>query len=106
MQVHRHGHEWLADIVGEEFGPPFVGHEFEEGRAGKEDGRRLAGGAADLEDNAGQDSAEGVGEDNGADGLPPSGAQVPTRLPEGVGHRAQGLQGGGDDYRQSHDRDG
>ena len=106
VQVHRQRHERLADVVGEDFVPAVVGDEFEEGRAGEKDGRGLAGAAADFEDDAGEDAAERIGQDDGADGLPARGAEIPAGFAKGLRHGAERLAGGGDDDGQIHDRDG
>src|SRR2546422_2961012 len=45
VQVHGHGHEWLAGVVRKDFVPTTVGHESEKSGAGEKNRRCLAGSA-------------------------------------------------------------
>ncbi len=63
--MHGQRHALLAQAVGEQVA--FL-HRFIKHRPGEHDGRRFAGRAADLQDDAGQDPADGIGQDDGLNG--------------------------------------
>jgi len=69
VQVHRHGHERFINFVREKLFPAAIGYEFEVGGAGEENRRGLAGGPGDDQDDAGEKCAEGIGQNNGSNGL-------------------------------------
>ena len=59
-----------------------------------------------VEDDAGEDAAERIGQDDGADGLPAGGAEIPARFAKGLRHRAERFARAGDDDGQVHHGDG
>ena len=84
-----------------------IGIEGDEGGGADHDQRgRLADGARDRQDGAGQDAGHGVGQHMVPDRLPLGGAQPVAGLAQRVGHGADGFLGVDDDQRQDQQRQG
>ena len=103
VEVHGQRHALVVQAVGKQVA---LLHRLEEDRAGEHDRRGFARRPADLEDDAGENAADRIGQHDRLDRLPAGGADVPARLAETARHAGQGLAGAGDDDRQRHDRQG
>ena len=81
VQVIGERHAAIASAYGKNERSPCSAR-YVKDRAGEQDGRRFARRARDLQDHAGQDAADRVGQHDRADRLPAAGAHVPAGLAE------------------------